>query len=707
MPLFNKSLFRLFLVFFIIYATFARVDGWVENSRLDLTRAIVDEGRFNIDTYANNTGDRAYYKGHYYSDKFPGASFLAVPPYFVFKHIFGTPSINDNFYETNPDPLYNGMVFFVIIFTSALLSALTVVLVYKTASFFTKKKSHKYIAAVSYGLGTIAFNYATLFYDHAISTFFSFACFYIVYRNLKKEQNKHFFLAGLFGGFAIITTPITFLIVLFCFMLVLSTKNFKNIIKFFVGSFLIVLFLFFYNKSVFDDPLDVPYYYVDGEIFGSDFEELYDSGCFYDYFNEEFFSIINKAFLKLRYDFLEFNFPCNSSVVEYYSFDLNHDIIEYNSLGEEVLLLSYNSTSKPKKDDYLIKTNKYIKKGADRKIGMRFLKIVYMGKKLFNNRNLSHYSVFVNKELVPVDSLEWSIVADYYSDSNGFFKYDHKYGMYSYNNCSWLNKNRFIYDPSSIGSFTCEETRFYTLNGSVMKKMIIQINISNETLILDSENFNVSKFVSNFYIETTHYNRKTGSIIIRLLFYPYRGFFFYNPILIFSFIGLFFMYKRHKLLSLSIILLFVFLILYNSRLWLWWGGTSFGPRHLLPIIPFLMIPLLFSLKKIKLHWLIPFIIISVLINVVGLGFLEQEFVIVDEDVRYHPELWKKFDSWHPIGNPLFNHYIPVFIEDGPSSMLLEKSFVIKIPSFSNLLVILLITFFLWYGKILKVRFRWN
>ncbi|MBU0471274.1 MAG: glycosyltransferase family 39 protein, partial [Nanoarchaeota archaeon] len=247
MPLFNKSLFKLFFTFWIIYLTFARIDGWVENSRLDLTRAIVDEGRFEIDSYVNNTGDRAYYNGHYYTEKFPGGSFIAVPPYFVFKHIFGTPSINDNFYSLNPNPAYNFMVFFVIMFTSALFSALTVVLVYKTAGFFTDKKSHKYIAAIAYGLGTIAFNYATLFYDHAISTFFSFACFYLVFKMSKEGGEKYYFLAGILGGFAIITSPLTFIIIFGCFIFVLLTKKLKNILNFSIGCFLILLILFSYN----------------------------------------------------------------------------------------------------------------------------------------------------------------------------------------------------------------------------------------------------------------------------------------------------------------------------------------------------------------------------------------------------------------------------------------------------------------------------
>ena len=54
---------------------------WGANSRLNLTLAIVEQGTLSIDDYYENTGDYAYFEGHYYLDKAPGPSFLAVPVY--------------------------------------------------------------------------------------------------------------------------------------------------------------------------------------------------------------------------------------------------------------------------------------------------------------------------------------------------------------------------------------------------------------------------------------------------------------------------------------------------------------------------------------------------------------------------------------------------------------------------------------------------
>ncbi len=61
------------------------VTGWNSNSRLDLVFATVDRSTLSIDAYHNvkptDTGDKAEYNGHYYSDKTIGVSLVAVPLY--------------------------------------------------------------------------------------------------------------------------------------------------------------------------------------------------------------------------------------------------------------------------------------------------------------------------------------------------------------------------------------------------------------------------------------------------------------------------------------------------------------------------------------------------------------------------------------------------------------------------------------------------
>ncbi|MGC9042083.1 MAG: hypothetical protein ACP5MJ_21535, partial [Roseiflexus sp.] len=81
----------LFLLLLACYAYFPpRWADWNQNSRLNLTLAIVDDGSFQIDRFVANTGDYAKYNGHYYSDKAPGTSFLAVPVYAAVRPLLQT-----------------------------------------------------------------------------------------------------------------------------------------------------------------------------------------------------------------------------------------------------------------------------------------------------------------------------------------------------------------------------------------------------------------------------------------------------------------------------------------------------------------------------------------------------------------------------------------------------------------------------------------
>lgn len=75
----RKTAVLLALVTFFSFLYFYEGGGWNQNSRFDLLRAIVEQHTLVIDAYHENTGDKAHFRGHYYSEKAPGLVFLAVP----------------------------------------------------------------------------------------------------------------------------------------------------------------------------------------------------------------------------------------------------------------------------------------------------------------------------------------------------------------------------------------------------------------------------------------------------------------------------------------------------------------------------------------------------------------------------------------------------------------------------------------------------
>jgi len=200
--------FKIFITLFTVYA-FLTIPYITTNEfpRFSMVSAIVEEGRFAIDTLHNDfpviiggetsgltsytvwhNVDYAVYKGHFYSDKGPLGSFLGVPVYFIFR-----------LFTADTGILHYSCTLFV----SGLLTCLTSVLIYRFGAYFTKDDLIRIIVALSYGLGTVAFSYATLFFSHNITAFFVFSSYYVLYAVRRKERNeKYLLLAGILAGLA-------------------------------------------------------------------------------------------------------------------------------------------------------------------------------------------------------------------------------------------------------------------------------------------------------------------------------------------------------------------------------------------------------------------------------------------------------------------------------------------------------------------------
>jgi hypothetical protein len=63
------------------FGFFVGPPAWNQNSRLALTRALVEHGEVVIDDWHVTTGDNSFRDCHFYSDKAPGVSLLATLPY--------------------------------------------------------------------------------------------------------------------------------------------------------------------------------------------------------------------------------------------------------------------------------------------------------------------------------------------------------------------------------------------------------------------------------------------------------------------------------------------------------------------------------------------------------------------------------------------------------------------------------------------------
>jgi hypothetical protein len=80
---------------------------------------------------------------------------------------------------------------------------------------------------------------------------------------------------------------------------------------------------------------------------------------------------------------------------------------------------------------------------------------------------------------------------------------------------------------------------------------------------------------------------------------PGKGFFYYSPIAIFFFFTIVPFYKKHRWPAIAFILVMLSYLLFLSRNVYWHGDWAWGPRYLLAITPFIIIPIAELLDSVR------------------------------------------------------------------------------------------------------------
>ena len=197
------------LVFLFVLAAFSYFNG--DNglrdhnveSRMALVKAIVDEQRFQIDSYHNSlfaTRDKAFYEGHYYSDKAIGDSLLGAIAY---KSILWIGA------KTRWVLRFKYFRDVITILTVSILSAFIAPLLYSLVRRVSPETTtgQAVFVALALTLGTAYFKYSTRFYGHSVAGLLLFAAFYIwfSYRHTDMISAPGIFLSGFLLGWSIIT----------------------------------------------------------------------------------------------------------------------------------------------------------------------------------------------------------------------------------------------------------------------------------------------------------------------------------------------------------------------------------------------------------------------------------------------------------------------------------------------------------------------
>lgn len=217
------------------------------NSRLNLTAAIVADRNIIIDSYARNTIDRSYHNGHYYSDKAPGASIMALPAAILFRPL------------VDSDP---GNIYFRWLATLAVVSIPAVMLILIMALLLSRvcvSERDVLLCVLALATATIFLPYSTLFFGHIPAAAMSFLLFFIFIDN-KNLSPYRIFISGLILGWMVVTEyPLAIhalVLSIFCFFRVAKKQWLAALIP---GVAIAAAFLGYYNWISFGSIASIGY----------------------------------------------------------------------------------------------------------------------------------------------------------------------------------------------------------------------------------------------------------------------------------------------------------------------------------------------------------------------------------------------------------------------------------------------------------------
>lgn len=218
----NRLEITIFLVLFLSFAYFYQGGGANQNARLGQMRAVAEKGQLHLSGLRVPTHDIVDVDGKIYPNKAPGMSLVGIGPYFLISRLKGAliGLFSEDFYH-----LFSCWLVTVIIV--ALPCALGGVVFFRLLGLFHEAIAPRLICTWALFLGTPAFAYSTVIYGHMVGSVLTVISFYLLlkYLVLKPRAARgslYIFLAGLAGGWAVVTEYPTVVIVsmlaLFCFL---------------------------------------------------------------------------------------------------------------------------------------------------------------------------------------------------------------------------------------------------------------------------------------------------------------------------------------------------------------------------------------------------------------------------------------------------------------------------------------------------------
>ncbi|MBL4684403.1 MAG: hypothetical protein JKY37_07420 [Nannocystaceae bacterium] len=270
------------------YGYFVDAPAWNQNSRLALTRALVESRAVAIDAYHPTTGDKSKRGPHFYSDKAPGVSLVATIPYaalYAVRRATGgelpevrviplDPREAEAGHAPQPEDRQPGdrlvynfahrlALYLCGLFAVAVPSVIGVAAVWLLAYRQSRGEQRAAtVAALCYGLATPIFPYATAFYGHGLCAAALIAAFAVVVLLGATTNRRPGLWAGALLGLAVATEYPAAVPTVMVMVLALWLQSRRFVLDVVLGGLPWVLVLAAYHTVAFGHPLKTGYDFV-------------------------------------------------------------------------------------------------------------------------------------------------------------------------------------------------------------------------------------------------------------------------------------------------------------------------------------------------------------------------------------------------------------------------------------------------------------
>ena len=274
----KSSQFYDWLLFFILFITFGYFyqGGFANlNSRFDLTLSLAFEKIFSIDTFHQNTIDKIFYNGHYYSEKAPGTAYLALPIPMIASKFLSTSELIQSPWKSDL------LLYLSTLFSVSTLSAAAAVCFRRFLCVLNPKRTLGESIQITLALftGTLILPYSTILFSHQIAGSLLIMGAYFGYTAAKESHPLPLRKAGsafLLGLAVFVEYPSALLAIAIAFGLWKTTDKKWDLICFLPFAMIPGIALLVHNSLSFGDPWSLGY----GKLQGTQFATQMGQGFF-------------------------------------------------------------------------------------------------------------------------------------------------------------------------------------------------------------------------------------------------------------------------------------------------------------------------------------------------------------------------------------------------------------------------------------------